>query len=850
MATSRLSTRRVEWRILVGSSRKPARGLVVFEASVSYIPDPLASSGPRTVVPEPVLAIIDTSGYICTPDPNDLTKAGERGVVLDTTDSLSEDGGDWTWVARPQLRSVNGVQMIDAIPPFGFVLPAAADSLDLADVQKVPASPGLGTEQAVALVTMAKAAADSVVARANAGEFKGERGWPGVNAVPTSEAVAEYVKTPGNPVNGALRSTLASKLDLVSKLVTPIHVSHRGGPLRYPEHSMEGYRASAQSGFLPEQDINMLADGTLVCIHDDTTGRTMTGPNVPVRSLTREEWLARRIKPAITGGDFAMPVLWDDVLNEFGGRAVLVPEIKGSDMVVAQKVIDSIVERGLERCVIVQSFDRTANYMSAAAGIASLALGGGISRTTATALVAAGITFTGPSMELDATQMKMLNDAGMTVIPYTSYTYETTQAMLDMGAAGVFMDDPWGNSGRFLSKRIQNYSDGSRWVGSQGATSNDALAPMPDGKLAFVMNGSGATRVVEQGWAGELPARGLTIDFDLWRKRASTTHDSARIYLSRTLHGAARETAGDWLLVLVRASGQLAVFRRTAPDGASVLAGSVDGFLPNIANSISGDVHRLRIGIDALGAIHILKQDGTGLSIGPEDARPTVGNWWLSFGNLSMTVGYANVSIDPEASVDPPKPPPSDTDPYAKRALWYGSSGFDGAKDSFVTMGNGKTGLKTIEPTGPRSIEQGWAGAIPSRSSSVEFDLIRANWAENNASARIYLSTTLNTKSSESQDSWLLVAIRGKGELVVFSRSGGGTITNLGSMNLFLPADAAIHRIKIALDADGALKVTNSSNSNVFSATAAQVGLLGTPLWMSTATLTMDATYGGFKITR
>lgn len=216
MATSRLSTRRIEWRVQVGTSRKPAQGLVIFEASVSYIPDPLASGGPRTVVPEPVLAVIDTNGYICTPDPNDLARAGERGVVLDTTDSLSEKGGEWTWVAKPQLRSVNGVQMIDAIPPFGFVLPAGTDTVNLADVQKLPASPGLGSEQAIAWTMAAekaakdaRQAADEVVKRANAGEFQGEQGIPGVNAVPASEAVAVYAATPGNPVNSALISQFA-----------------------------------------------------------------------------------------------------------------------------------------------------------------------------------------------------------------------------------------------------------------------------------------------------------------------------------------------------------------------------------------------------------------------------------------------------------------------------------------------------------------------------------------------------------------------------------------------------------------------------------------------------------------
>ena len=163
MATSRLSTRRVEWRVQVGTSNKPGQGLVIFEASVSYIPDPLAAGGPRTAIPEPIAAVLDSGGYACTPAAGDASAPGERGVALFTTDSLGEDGGDWTWTARPQLRSVNGVQMANAVPAFSFAVPAGTGSLDLAEVQKVPASPGLGTERALALVLRAEKAAQDAL---------------------------------------------------------------------------------------------------------------------------------------------------------------------------------------------------------------------------------------------------------------------------------------------------------------------------------------------------------------------------------------------------------------------------------------------------------------------------------------------------------------------------------------------------------------------------------------------------------------------------------------------------------------------------------------------------------------
>lgn len=657
-------------------------------------------------------------------------------------------------------------------------------------------------------------------------------------------------------IKSQLGAAFGRRLDLVSKLVKPIHVAHRGGPLRYPEHSMESYRASAQAGFLPEQDIHMLADGTLVCVHDDTTGRTMTGPSVAVNTLTREQWLARRIKPAITGGKQAMPVLWEDVLNEFGGRVVLMPEIKGTDLVVARKVIDSILERGLERCVIVQSFDRPANLMSAQAGIATLALAAGSDPTVLATLQANNVEFTGPGVTVTAALMATYRSYGMRSIPYTSTNYATTESLLALGAEGVFMDDPWGSSGQFLTQNWQDFTDGTRWAGSQGVSGNDSIGPLPNGKLGLLMKGLGGTRIIEQGWAGELPNRNMTVEFDLWRKDAKVNHDSARVYLSRDLHKAAGEGVGDWILIVVRASGQLDVFRRTIGDtGGSVLVGSQSKFLPSVTNSTAGDLHRIRIGIDALGAIHIMKlSDGTGFTVPPSASQPTDGSWWLSVGNLGLSAGYGSFIVDHAATAGPPKPPPSNTDPYAAKSVWYGAAGFDSAKDSFVDMGNGKTGFKMANTTqAHHMVEQGWAGEIPARGASIEFDIRRANTVDN-GSSRIYLSTTMNINASESQDTWLLLALRGNGQVVIFTKVAGGATIAAGEMWDFLPvltgAQSDTHRVKLTLAADGSITVTNSTNSKTLTVAAAKAGLPTAPLWMSTASLLIDSTFAGFVITR
>lgn len=212
MATSKVQKRRAYGRYLVGPKETPAQGIIVFEASVRYLPDALAND-PRTLLVKEVFAVLDPQGYVCTPSAGDPTKPGTRGVELFTTDSLAEGGSSWVWTAKPQFRSVEGVQMSDAMDPFSFTVPSSEDSINLAEVAHVPAAPSMSTERAVELTRAAEKTAleamkvaEGVEARANAGEFEGKpgaTGLPGVNAVPASEAVAEYIKAPGNPVNKA-----------------------------------------------------------------------------------------------------------------------------------------------------------------------------------------------------------------------------------------------------------------------------------------------------------------------------------------------------------------------------------------------------------------------------------------------------------------------------------------------------------------------------------------------------------------------------------------------------------------------------------------------------------------------
>ena len=253
----------------------------------------------------------------------------------------------------------------------------------------------------------------------------------------------------------------ALKADLVGALKAPIVIAHRGGRYVYPEHSMEGYIASMESGFLPEPDIQFLGDGTMVCLHDATVDRTMTGITGNVSTLTRGDWLQARVRPVYEGGKSAAPVFFEDVLDQLGNRTVIVPEIKGgASTPEVQQVIDAVKSRGLEKSVIIQSADLTACQQISAAGCHALLL----LNTTLPGSnpVPGGIKFIGASQKMSSANLNTIIGWGATVLVWTLNSRNAV-AGLPSGVAGYFSDDPWYTSDRLQSEGVARWRSGQGW---------------------------------------------------------------------------------------------------------------------------------------------------------------------------------------------------------------------------------------------------------------------------------------------------------------------------------------------------------------------------------------------------
>lgn len=306
----------------------------------------------------------------------------------------------------------------------------------------------------------------------------------------------------------------ATRPDLITGLRFPIYISHRGGPLRFPEHSIEGYRASAADGFPVEGgDVNRLADGSLVCLHDSTIDRTMTGTGT-VTALTRAQWEALRVKQSGGPGTTAnwitaaggRPTYFVDVLEEFGGRVLLFPEIK--DPNISTSVITEVTRRNLHRAVVLSSFSWTVTQQIAASGVSAMfvsdTVGTGGANPSVADLTAAGVEWLACSTSASAAYIAAAKAAGLRVIVYTVNT--RTQAGTSIttnGADGVYTDDPW-----YVSRRsdAQLASDSDPWATKRfwaGARASNATGVVFYGLDMMGSDASAsAIHYVNHNWAG------------------------------------------------------------------------------------------------------------------------------------------------------------------------------------------------------------------------------------------------------------------------------------------------------------------------------------------------------------
>ncbi|HEY3712928.1 MAG TPA: glycerophosphodiester phosphodiesterase family protein [Jatrophihabitantaceae bacterium] len=376
--------------------------------------------------------------------------------------------------------------------------------------------------------------------------------------------------------DGAVRARRTPRR--VADLPAPFWIAHRGMANVYPENTLEAYRGTVALGVdVVEPDCWLTRDGGLVCLHDGTVDRTTDGSGstdrltVPGASLLRVDagsWFA-----AAWPNTLRVPT-FTDVLDEFGGRAVLCPEAKNAGAGAA--IVERLAEYEVLDAAIVQSF------MQAELG-SVVAAGGDALMLTATAtydpveLRAAGIRYLGLSAALPPSLVPPARAAGLDVVVWVVDRRVDAAPWLAAGAVGFFSNDPLYLSGRspvltsdpFGQRTYYHGHLASSIAGDRGSFCAPNSWGYPDTSAQY----KGAL----QGWAGPIAADRFDLTFTARIDALSGDAGWAGAFLA-----AAHDTSFDdadryqpglrGYHVLLRGSGRLEV--HVVDDGVGRLAGS------------------------------------------------------------------------------------------------------------------------------------------------------------------------------------------------------------------------------------------------------------------------------------
>jgi glycerophosphoryl diester phosphodiesterase len=221
----------------------------------------------------------------------------------------------------------------------------------------------------------------------------------------------------------------------------PLYIAHRGAAALYPENTLEAYRAAYASGLrVLEQDVCMLADGALAVMHDETVDRTTDGCGSPL-AFDSAQWRALRIDTRAYPGfpDSVAPPLFEDVLSEFKGRVMFVPEAKARGSGAA--LVDALLTAGIaQQHALVQAFALPDLAPAIAAGYPAMFL---TKRSEAIDEARAmGVTWAGLDCRAPDAVYVAWRDAGFRLIAYTVNDRAERDRLLALGVSGFFSDDP------------------------------------------------------------------------------------------------------------------------------------------------------------------------------------------------------------------------------------------------------------------------------------------------------------------------------------------------------------------------------------------------------------------------
>lgn len=243
----------------------------------------------------------------------------------------------------------------------------------------------------------------------------------------------------------------------------PLIMGHRGYQARYPENTLVSFLAAVEAGAqFVELDVTLTRDQQVVIMHDDTVDRTTDGRGrvsdydiEALQQLDAGSWF----HPRFSGE--RIPSL-DEVLEKVVPKAHINIEIKSHELTdcaltgqVEQGVIDLVLARGVEKRVLISSFDpevlKRTRQIDPGIKIALISKLSPPDETVARCLELGTFSYHPHLDYIDRALVEALHKADVHVFPWNINDAGDIRHAFSMGADGLIAKDP------LLAR--QSYSD-------------------------------------------------------------------------------------------------------------------------------------------------------------------------------------------------------------------------------------------------------------------------------------------------------------------------------------------------------------------------------------------------------
>ena len=252
----------------------------------------------------------------------------------------------------------------------------------------------------------------------------------------------------------------------ISDLKYPLYVAHRGAMGLYQEHTMIAYESHVLRGnTLIELDVRQSKDGSLFIMHDSSIYRTTNGAG-NVSDMTTAYLKNRKITDKLptrnsTGTEYSyqpepIPSL-NEVLDKFGKSVTYFIESK--DQLSASLIAKEVIERNLEKYVVIQSFSLTDLKSIKDEGIEMLYLSNSIKEVDYTSIKQTEINFIGVSASVPDDYVLRLKNAGFKVLVYTVNHRYLRDKFLSLNVDGFFSDEPFYLSETNPVMKVDNFRE-------------------------------------------------------------------------------------------------------------------------------------------------------------------------------------------------------------------------------------------------------------------------------------------------------------------------------------------------------------------------------------------------------